>query len=317
MDQVIVDTLAGSVAYIWPFFGDKDWQQRHYAGHIARSGKQVKLSVLAPLPLGDGLGSLEAGNGNRGVESVLAVAEAGATLAFDISQIGGTTHIGGSKASSRNYYAHAIAVGFPAEDLQSSRMYEMAAYFPGLEHWSNITGSTATANHDEYQRPTEIILTIKAAPDQSVRLADLRTVTMSTHFEVSGPADNRQVYTPLVISSVTEQPTDWREHLLVLTRIQDLISLCWDGFAVADGGYVRLDLDAPHATANAKLWSERLMEVPAAVKQAGPSSSFPQVRYETLGGVDAFARWCEIASTHPRAGASVDGAPPCGEIGCA
>jgi ApeA N-terminal domain 1 len=235
------------------------------------------------------------------VESVLAVSEAGGTLAFDISQIGGTTHIGASKASSRKYYSHAIAVGFPAEDLQSSRMYEMAAYFPGLEHWSNITGSTATANHDEYRRPTEITLTIKAAPDQSTRFADSRTVNMSTHFEVSGPADDRQVYTPLVISSVTEEPSDWQEHLLVLTRIQDLISLCWDGFAVADGGYVRLDLLAPHATANAKLWSERLMVVPAAVKQAGPSSSFPQVRYETLGGVDAFTRWYDVASTHPRA----------------
>jgi hypothetical protein len=97
LDQLIADTLAGSVAYVWPFFGDKDWQKRQYAGHIARSNNRVKLSVLAPLPLGDGLGSLEAQK--HVPESVLAVSEIGSTLAFDISQIGGATHIGASKAS--------------------------------------------------------------------------------------------------------------------------------------------------------------------------------------------------------------------------
>jgi hypothetical protein len=299
LDQLISDTLAGSVAYVWPFFGDTDWQKRQYAGHIARADSGVNLSVLAPLPLGDGLGSLE--TQKYVPESVLAVSDIGGTLAFDISRTGGTTHIGASKASSRNYYSRAIAVGFPAEDLQSSCMYEMAAYFPGLEHWSNITGSTAEAKHDEYLRPTEIVLTIRAAPDQITKFSDSHTVNVSTHFEVSGPADDQQVYTPLSISSVTEEPTRWSDHLLVLTRIQDLLSMCWDGFVVADGGYVRLDLHDPHATSNAKLWSERLMEMPAAVRQAGPSTSLPEVRYETLGGVNAFKRWYDIASTHPRA----------------
>lgn len=299
MDQLVADTLAGSVAYVWPFFGDADWEDRQYAGHIARSGNRAKLSVLAPLPLGDALGSL--GTQTYVPESVLAVSEIGGTLAFDISRIGGVTHVGASKASSRHFHARAIAVGFPAENLQSSRMYEMSAYFPGLEHWSNITGSAAETKHDEYRRPTEIVLTIKAAPNHFCSFSDSHTVEVSTHFEVSGPADDQQVYTPLSISSVTEEPTEWRNHLLVLTRIQDLLGLCWDGFVRADGGYVRLDLQDPHATSNAKLWSDRLMEVPAAVKQAGPSSSFPQVRYETLGGVDALKRWCDMARTHPRA----------------
>ncbi|WP_157681281.1 hypothetical protein [Mycobacterium sp. JS623] len=299
MDQLIADTLAGAVAYVWPFFGDDDWQTRQYGGHIARSDNRAKVSVLAPLPLGDGLGSLEA---QRHVpESVLAVSEVGGTLAFDISRIGGVSRIGASKASSRHYFSRAIAVGFPAEDLQSSRMYEMAAYFPGLEHWSNITGSTVETKHDTFNRPTEIILTIKAAPDQVTQFSDSHTIEVSTHFEVSGPSDDQQVFTPLSISSVTREPADWRDHLLALTRIQDLLSLCWDGFARADGGYVRLDLHDPHPTSNAKLWSERLMEMPVAAKQAGPSTSFPQVRYETLGGVDGFKRWYDIASTHPRA----------------
>lgn len=299
LDQLIADTLAGSVAYVWPFFEEDEWQTRQYGGHISRSGNRAKVSVLAPLPLGDGLGSLE--SQKHIPDSVLAVSELGSTLAFDIDRVGGVTHIGASKASSRHYFSRAIAVGFPAEDLQSSRIYEMTAYFPGLEHWSSIAGSTVETKHDDYNRPAEIILTIRAAPDQVTSFSDSHTVEVSTHFQVSGPSDDQQVFTPLSISSITKEPADWRNHLLVLTRLQDLLSLCWDGFVPADGGYVRLDLHDPHPTSNAKLWSERLMEVPAAAKQAGPSTSFPQVRYETLGGVDGFKRWYDIAGAHPRA----------------
>jgi hypothetical protein len=43
LDQLIADTLAGSVAYVWPFFGDTDWQKRQYAGHIARADNQVNM----------------------------------------------------------------------------------------------------------------------------------------------------------------------------------------------------------------------------------------------------------------------------------
>jgi hypothetical protein len=50
LDQLIADTLAGSVAYVWPFFGDRDWQKRQYAGHIARADNRVNLSVLACSP---------------------------------------------------------------------------------------------------------------------------------------------------------------------------------------------------------------------------------------------------------------------------
>ncbi len=45
----------------------------------------------------------------------------------------------------------------------------MTAYFPGLEHWCNITGSTSDARHDQYNRPMEIVLTIKAAAEQVLR----------------------------------------------------------------------------------------------------------------------------------------------------
>ncbi len=39
--------------------------------------------------------------------------EVGSTLVFDISHTGGAMHIGGTKASSLDFYARAIAVGFP------------------------------------------------------------------------------------------------------------------------------------------------------------------------------------------------------------
>ncbi len=100
---------------------------------------------------------------------------------------------------------------------------------------------------------------------------------------MTGPADNRQVYTPSSISSVSDEPIPWWEHQRVLTRIQDLISLCWTASHRADGGHVRLDLRNPHPTANAKLWCERLMVLPPTVKQAGPSTTSPGGPFRNAG----------------------------------
>ncbi|QLL08990.1 HEPN domain-containing protein [Mycobacterium vicinigordonae] len=299
MDELIANSLAGSVGYVWPFFEKSGFDNQVYAGHLAQSDDRFKVSVLAPSPIGVGLGPLE--GQKRIPSSLLAVSEVHGTLAFDITRIGGTTNIGGVKASSRDYYCRAIAVGFPADELKSSRMYEMAAYFPGLEHWSRIRGSKSEVKHDEYHRPTVINTTIRSAPEQVTRFSKYQTLVVSTHFEVTGPRDDRRAYTPLSISSITESAVDWRFHMNVLLSIQNLISLCWDGFVRADGGYVRLDLSEPEETSNAKLWSQRLMEIPAAVQPAPPSTTFPLVRYETLGGVDGLRRWVRLAEAHPRA----------------
>lgn len=89
--------------------------------------------------------------------------------------------------------------------------------------------------------------------------------------------------------------------MFILISVQNILSLCWDGFVRADGGYVRLDLLEPTETSSAKFWSERLMELPAAVQPPDPSHSFPLVRYETLGGINGLKRWVKLAEEHPRA----------------
>jgi hypothetical protein len=299
LDKVIADSLAGSVGYIWPFFEESGFDDRAYAGHLAQSGNRFKVSVLAPPPIGFGLGPLEAQRRIPG--SLLAISEVGGTIAFDITRVGGNINVGGPKASSRHYFCRAIAVGFSGDELKSSRMYEMAAYFPGLQHWSAITGSKSQVEHDEHHRPTVINTTIKAAPEQITRFSNKQKLVVSTHFEVTGPEDDQRAYTPLSISSITDSPVDWRIHMNVLLSVQNLISLCWDGFVRADGGYVRLDLAEPEEASNAKLWSQRLMELPPAVQPPTSSSSFPLVRYETLGGVDGLRRWVTLAEAHPRA----------------
>jgi hypothetical protein len=164
VDELVSKALAGSIGYVWPFFEESGCDEKAYAGYVSRSGNRVVVSVLAPPPIGFGLGPLEAQN--HIPDSLLAISEVHGNLIFDISRVGGHIHLG-PKASSRHYYSRAIAVGFVADQLQSSRMYEMTAYFSGLEYWSTITGSESLAKHDGFGRPTEINMTIKAGSARS------------------------------------------------------------------------------------------------------------------------------------------------------
>jgi len=52
VDQLIADTLAGSVAHVWPFFGEADWEDKTYAANVVREENRIKVSVLAPTPTG-------------------------------------------------------------------------------------------------------------------------------------------------------------------------------------------------------------------------------------------------------------------------
>lgn len=299
MDKLVADSLAGTVGYVWPFFEETGGDESAFAAHLAKSGDRIEVSVPGPLPIGGGLGALQ--KQQHVPDCLLAVTTIHSTLAFDISGVSESVNIGGVRASSRTYFCRALAVGFRGDELKSSRMYEMTAYIPGLQHWSSITGAESEAEYDQYNRPTVITTRIQAAPEQTAQISKSHMLSVSTHFEVTGPADDQRAYTPLSIASITNSPVDWHTHINVLISIQNLINLCWDGFVRADGGYVRLDLSSPNETSNAKFWSERLMEMPLAVGSPPRSTSFPLVRYETLGGVDGLKRWVRLADLHPRA----------------
>jgi hypothetical protein len=299
LDQLVADTLAGSVAHVWPFFGEAGWQDKTFTANIVREENRVKVSVLAPGPIGSILETIP--EHDHMPDSLLTVSEIHGTLLFDVTRIGGQRVVGGPRASSRHYYARAMAVGFDAGRLKSSKMYEMTAYFPGMEYWSSLTGSTTEVEHDQFHRPTVITTRIEAAAEHVSKLSSSRSISISTHFAVTGPKDDQRVFTPLSISSVSRSPMDWREHMNTLISIQNLVSLCWDGFVSADGGYVRLDLVEPEEVSNAKFWSDRLMEVPVGTEPPDPHQSFPLLRYETIGGVDGIRRWLRLSDEHYRA----------------
>ena len=169
------------------------------------------MSVLAPTPMGSVFDTIP--QHDHMPDSLLAVSEIHGTLLFDVTRTGGRRTVGGPRASSRHYYARAIAVGFAADGLKSSKMYEMTAYFPGMEYWSSLTGSTTEVEHDQFRRPAVITTRIEAAQEHVSKLSSSRSISVSTHFAVTGPKDGQRVFTPLSISSVSRSPMDWREHI--------------------------------------------------------------------------------------------------------
>src|SRR5690242_920309 len=82
LDQLIADTLAGSVAHVWPFFGEARWQDKTFTANIVREANRVKVSVLAPGPIGSVLDTIP--EHDHMPDSLLAVSEVHGTLLFDV-----------------------------------------------------------------------------------------------------------------------------------------------------------------------------------------------------------------------------------------
>jgi hypothetical protein len=110
------------------------------------------------------------------------------------------------------------------------------------------------------------------------------------------------VFTPLEVSSVSTRPLDWLQHLLVLSNVQDLLSLAYDGYVSADGGDVVLDTNREGKPNSApKLWSADLMERRAGIPAPKAMTEVPLFQYETVGGIDGLKRWVRLSQDHGRA----------------
>jgi len=300
MDKGIRETLDGVLAHVWVDFDNNGVNSPSLPGYI-RHGDQLGIHLLKPnRPLRDFARDLSFPRTTP--NTLVAASEVGGTLFFDITRVREHNIMGGIRASTRHYRAGSVIVGFAPTELNTTRLYSMAAYFPGLTWWSNIRGMTDSVHPGDDGRPRSWTTTIAAAHEQRSSLSRTHSLALSTHWSVTGPDDDRRVFTPLEVSSVSTRPLDWLQHLLVLSNVQDLISLAYDGYVSADGGDVVLDTNREGKPNSApKLWSADLMERRAGIPAPKAMTEVPLFQYETVGGIDGLKRWVRLSQDHGRA----------------
>lgn len=299
MDSQIRETLDGVLAHVWQDFDTDGLNSISLPGYI-RHGDQLGIHLLKP---NQTVGQLarEMSFPHTTPNTLVASSEVGGTMFFDISRVREQNIVGGVRASTRHYRAGGVIVGFNPTRLRTTRLYSMAAYFPGLSWWSSIRGSTDSVEPGDEGRPRSWTTTVAAADEQRSSFSRTHSLSLSTHWSVTGPDDDRRVFAPLEVSSVSTKPLDWIEHLLVLSHIQDLLSLAYDGFVLADGGDVALDITSGNTIHSVpKLWSADLMERRAGIREPR-MTEIPLFQYETVSGIGGLKRWARLCQEHGRA----------------
>jgi hypothetical protein len=304
MDDVIRETLDGVLAHVWQDFDNDGLNSPSLPGYI-RHGDQIGIHLLKP-NRAFGEFARDMSFPRTTPNTLVAASEVGGTLFFDITRVREHNIMGGVRASTRHYRAGGVIVGFAPPDLNTTRIYSMNAYFPGLTWWSNVRGNADSAHRGGDGRPRSWTTTVAAAEEQRSSLSRTHALALSTHWSVSGPDDDRRVFAPLEISSVSKRPLDWWQHTVVLSSVQDLISLAYDGYVAADGGDVELDVTTDAKPSSVpKLWSADLMERRAGIAAPKAMTEIPLFRYETVGGIDGLKRWVRLCQEHGRATAPV------------
>ncbi|GAA1347811.1 hypothetical protein [Saccharothrix algeriensis] len=220
-------------------------------------------------------------------------------LLFQVDDAGGTEVLGGAKASVRRYRAYSAAISALGPDLKSISVKEVEIFFPGIEQWAGVQVSEENAEYFDDRRLKGFTLKVENAAEEVVGISDGREVAVSSHWSIAGPRSRRSIFAPVSIICRSESPVELWDLLQPIFRIQELISIAYDGFVVAEGGVIDFDMASKPPT-RPPFWNYFLMHVPNGVRVPKSLGEKPMFWLGSLGDASILARWIELCDSHPR-----------------
>lgn len=236
----------------------------------------------------------------RTPEYIAATTSESGLLLFDVNGVGSARR-DGHRVSTLTYRSRGVVVGAPVRRLRSAKLYGVSAFFPGIGRWSAMSGSTEDRQTNGEGRLKSVSYRLEAAPEQSAKTGAGRTLTLTTHWETSGPEDRRVLYSPVSVSSTSKYPEDWSQHFKPLQAVQELVSLAYQGFVVADGGRAMVDTTGTAPDEHPVWWHTNFMERSPGAPEPRSMTDRPTFTLRDLGGIDGLRRWLTLRAAHPRA----------------
>ena len=298
MEPRLVEALGGGVGYFWslesPAMGALDEGQAA-AGSFLRRGDRFEVHLLQDDPLAS------FGEEVSIPAALVGATEHGGVLVLDLSGSTRNMSVGGSRASVDRYRARTLVVHPSIVEAKTTLLASASAYFrsTALLGWAGFDAVERQMETDVYQHVRSATITLRPMTDRRVQITPTVDLRVSGRWNFRDDEDLRHVIeTALELEVSSRKPVPVRKLVFLLLRCQDLLSVAFGGFLVADGGRAGLH----DMAARGHLWDARLMptspptHVPVAAKNARP-----WVRLADLGGDEAFPRWIRLCKSHPRA----------------
>lgn len=302
MEKRMVDVLNGVLGHFWLNFPPRSLEDDAYPGYVHQDRERPGMLILNTLLSLRGL--------SRPLRPSRPSAITGATteasvIVYGIDDMRQRSIRGhGTRSGSYEFDCEAIVVGVDLGNLNSTLLRHLEVHFPDLSDWSQFLDV-----HEDYEllpddRPKSMTIKIEPELELTADLREGQQLKVKNNWQATGPLDRRTLYVPLAITSESDVPLPYEDHLQPLLAVQDLISLAYGESIMADGGRARIDvLDSYERLKPRRTypwWSSRLM---VGAHDTAPTSarSFPAWRFNDIGQADGLVAWVNLCTEHPRA----------------
>lgn len=295
----IDEVLAGSLGFFIPkaTTGPEPASQGRVAGYVHIDGRYAVIDTLVERPADDWLTSTA-----PAPSSIAAIMPEDSALFLEVQGPSPTTRFGGLRASTHRYRSRTVVGAAPIDGLRSDWLMSLTAEFAEIGRWAGI--STTREEHEKYAdgrlKSWSMSLEDSFEPRTCV-LGRGRELVLSTTWRVDGPVDGRKIWAPVTIGCRSSRPRTAWDLVEPLLRVQDLLSLAFDGFVAASGAGAELDLPPSddHVVRACTCWNGSLMVRGPGATPPNSMTEFPLFYLETVGGLPGLARWISLYDRYP------------------
>ncbi|MEU2551891.1 HEPN domain-containing protein [Streptomyces sp. NPDC013313] len=293
--------MTGTVGFFWPIVASGEFSEDPERGFINRvdSGR-FEIRTLNENP-----SSVTLSPSDRvRPYAIASLFPEGSAVILNISRHGGTSNIGGRRASAYNYAARTAISRFPIELLNDGkgvdvRILELRAHFPGISQWAGLRVSKIERERKPDGRLGAAVLRLESPEEVVADLGSL-SLTIGGHWEVDNDDDRASIYSPVSIGVKARRARDVSELLKVLLRVQDLVNVAHDMFMQVDGGIAVMGVD-PEPLEYPRFWNDSLMERPDNRATGRGKSGIPLFSLADLNGASGISRWVRLYDEFPSA----------------
>ncbi|WP_413755038.1 HEPN domain-containing protein [Streptomyces sp. MMBL 11-3] len=298
MNKELEALLTGTVGFFWPISPEGGFNSDPERGFVSKSSSgRLDIRTLNE----DSDSALSSPFGRERPEAIISLSPEGSAIILEITRHGGTSNIGGRKASAYKYSARTTITGFPVEHLNRKkvdiRVKEIVAYFPGISQWAGLRVSNLKQENKEDGRAKSATIRLQS-PEETTAVLGSLTLSIGGHWEVNNDEDRASIYSPVAIGVKAKRGRSVSELLNILVRVQDLVNVAYDMFVPVEGGSALIGAE-PAPRSRPQFWHDALMEPPPSRNAGKAKKGIPLFTLAELNGADGISRWVRLHDELP------------------
>jgi hypothetical protein len=301
MADRVTETMDGTLGHFWLDFEDIYNVEKSLDGYVRfADDNSFDISTLRTLEASRDFGGSAAGLPQP--DAVYGMTGISQSVFFDRKRVSQNNVIGGLRASTQTIRMRGIVVNAPLDIVEDTRFIGVEVWIPEVTRWSDLQG--VSEHVERYEDSLPKVYTASTVEVEALEIEIRRglKLTLDTTWSVEGPADRRTLSTPLVVGTSSNTPRSWHQHLVPLMAVQDLISLAYEGFVLAEHGTVEFKCkEEEGARQRPGMWNSRLMTIPHGVSRPDEMTKFPLFHLRHIGGVKGLRNWIRLTHKFPRA----------------